>query len=117
MRLFVVPAMVSLALAFAVHDAAAKPDRAETGPVCGSAAVCGPQSVAPSSALRLADYADQQKIESYFRCCQRFIRGQPLKGVFCSRKDLDMALSRHVIRLWIDPSTGQSSCSITGQPL
>ena len=62
------------------------------------------------------DYREQnRRQEAAFRCCIRSIRGQPLKGTYCSPKYLDYAFRRGVIRIDTG-SDGRKRCVPTGRP-
>jgi hypothetical protein len=51
-----------------------------------------------------------------YQCCVRYVRGQPLKGLFCSSKYLNMAFSRNVVHIVVNPD-GSRTCAPTGRPL
>lgn len=103
--------LISMTLAAAIALAAGLPVAA-----AGMAGSTGPGQSFPAEApLRLAN-TDYEKIEKMYRCCLRYVKGQSLSGLYCSRKYLNMAFSRNVVAIVSDGRGGQT-CTTTGQPL
>jgi hypothetical protein len=108
-------AVAALALLFSNDAVSAK------APGSGPPAVCLPgdcpaTTEAPAAPALRISYTDWEKIDMMYQCCVRYVRGQPLKGLFCSSKYLNMAFSRNVVHIVVNPD-GSRTCAPTGRPL